>query len=71
MPLQPLLVAEAQARIAPLPPTRTPAPSSSSTTSSARSSGSMNQVKSVRSVIEELVQEYADTMEQLDELAEK
>ena len=30
--------------------------------------GSMNQVKSVRSVIEELVQEYADTMEQLDDL---
>jgi len=25
----------------------------------------------VRSVIEELVQEYAETMEQLDELAEK
>ena len=33
--------------------------------------GSMNHVKSVRSVIEELVQEYAETMERLDELAEK
>ena len=29
--------------------------------------GSMNQVKSVRSVVEELAQEYADTMERLDE----
>ena len=29
----------------------------------------MNQVKSVRSVIEELVQEYADTMERLDDWA--
>jgi hypothetical protein len=28
-------------------------------------------VKSVRSVIEELVHEYAETMEQLDSLAEK
>jgi hypothetical protein len=33
--------------------------------------GSMNHVKSVRSVIEELVQGYAETMEELDALAEK
>ena len=32
--------------------------------------GSMNQVKSVRSLIEELVQEYADTMGRLDGWAE-
>lgn len=32
--------------------------------------GSMNQVRSVRSVVEELVQEYADTMERLDHWAE-
>ena len=32
--------------------------------------GSMNQVKSVRSVVEELVQEYADTMERLDDWAQ-
>ncbi len=31
--------------------------------------GSMNHVKSVRSVVEELVQEYADTMERLDDWA--
>ncbi|MFQ5416974.1 MAG: nitronate monooxygenase, partial [Myxococcota bacterium] len=32
--------------------------------------GSLNHVKSVRTVIEELASEYADTMERLDEWAE-
>jgi hypothetical protein len=32
--------------------------------------GSMNHVKSVRAVIEDLVGEYADTMSRLDDLAE-
>ena len=32
--------------------------------------GSMNQVKSVRTVVEEMVQEYADAMERLDKWAE-
>ena len=32
--------------------------------------GSMNHVKSVRTVMEEFAQEYADTMERLDGLAE-
>jgi hypothetical protein len=32
--------------------------------------GSLNQVKSVRSVVEELVQDYADTMERLDDWAQ-
>jgi NAD(P)H-dependent flavin oxidoreductase YrpB (nitropropane dioxygenase family) len=69
MPLQPRLVREAQARI------------SRSAHKSAGAEqlanyfvgqivGSMNQVKSVRGVVEELVQEYADTMERLDEWAE-
>jgi NAD(P)H-dependent flavin oxidoreductase YrpB (nitropropane dioxygenase family) len=67
MPLQPRLVREAQARI-----TRT----SHNNEGAAQLAnyfvgqvvGSMNQVKSVRSVIEELVGEYVDTMESLDGL---
>jgi NAD(P)H-dependent flavin oxidoreductase YrpB (nitropropane dioxygenase family) len=67
MPLQPRLVREAQARI-----TRT----SHTNEGAAQLAnyfvgqvvGSMNQVKSVRSVIEELVGEYVDTMESLDGL---
>ena len=31
----------------------------------------MNEVKSVRSVVEELVQEYADTMERLDDMVDE
>jgi len=69
MPLQPRLVREAQARII-----RT----SHNNEGSAQLAnyfvgqvvGSMNQVKSVRSVIEELVGEYVDTMESLDGLTE-
>jgi NAD(P)H-dependent flavin oxidoreductase YrpB (nitropropane dioxygenase family) len=69
MPLQPLLVQEARERIA-------------HTAHKSRGSeqlinyfvgqivGSMNQMKSVRGVIEELVQEYADTMERLDDWAD-
>ena len=69
MPLQPRLVREARARIA----------RSSHKSDGARALdnyfvgqivGSMNHVKSVRAVIEELVGEYADTMARLDELAE-
>ena len=69
MPLQPRLVREARARIA-----RT-----SHKNAGARQLdnyfvgqivGSMNQVKSVRNVVEELVEEYADTLERLDEWAE-
>jgi NAD(P)H-dependent flavin oxidoreductase YrpB (nitropropane dioxygenase family) len=69
MPLQPRLVREARARIA----------RSSHKSEGARALdnyfvgqivGSMNHVKSVRTVIEELVGEYADTMSRLDELAE-
>jgi len=69
MPLQPRLVREAQARI-------------QRTAHNNRGAeqlanyfvgqivGSMNHVKSVRSVMEEFALEYADTMERLDELAE-
>jgi len=69
MPLQPRLVREAQARI-------------SRTAHNNRGSeqlanyfvgqivGSMNHVKSVRHVMEDFAVEYADTMEQLDELAD-
>ena len=69
MPLQPRLVREARARIA----------RSSHKSDGARALdnyfvgqivGSMNHVKSVRAVIEELVGEYADTMARLDELVE-
>jgi NAD(P)H-dependent flavin oxidoreductase YrpB (nitropropane dioxygenase family) len=69
MPLQPRLVREAQARI-----NRTAHNSAGSKELSnyfvGQIVGSMNHVKSVRTVIEELVGEYADTMERLDEWAE-
>ena len=70
MPLQPRLVREARARI-------------ERTAHKSRGAeqlcnyfvgqivGSMNEVKSVRTVIEELVGEYADTMERLDDWAEE
>ncbi len=69
MPLQPRLVREAQARIQ---------RSAHKNKGAAQLAnyfvgqivGSMNQVKSVRTVMEEFAVEYADTMEQLDELAE-
>lgn len=69
MPLQPRLVREAQARI-----NRTahnnPGSEQLSNYFVGQIVGSMNHVKSVRAVMEELALEYADTMEQLDELAE-
>ncbi|MFP6580311.1 MAG: nitronate monooxygenase family protein [Myxococcota bacterium] len=68
MPLQPRLVREAQARIA-----RTAHKNEGAAQLGnyfvGQIVGSMNQVKSVRSVVEELVSEYADTMERLDDWA--
>jgi NAD(P)H-dependent flavin oxidoreductase YrpB (nitropropane dioxygenase family) len=69
MPLQPRLVREAQARIS---------RSAHKSTGAAQLSnyfvgqivGSMNHTKSVRTVMEELAVEYADTMERLDEWAD-
>ena len=69
MPLQPRLVREAQARIQ-----RTAHKSEGAAQLSnyfvGQIVGSLNHVKSVRTVVEELVQEYADTMERLDDWAE-
>jgi NAD(P)H-dependent flavin oxidoreductase YrpB (nitropropane dioxygenase family) len=70
MPLQPLLIAEAQARIA-RSAHKSPGSEQLINYFVGQIVGSMKHVKSVRSVIEELVQEYADTMEQLDALADK
>jgi NAD(P)H-dependent flavin oxidoreductase YrpB (nitropropane dioxygenase family) len=69
MPLQPRLVREAQARIS---RTAHSSPGSAELCNYfvGQIVGSMNHVKSVRTVIEELVGEYADTMERLDEWAE-
>jgi NAD(P)H-dependent flavin oxidoreductase YrpB (nitropropane dioxygenase family) len=70
MPLQPLLVARAQARIS-RSAHKSPGAEQLINYFVGQVVGSMNQVKSVRSVIEELVTEYADTMERLDDLAEE
>jgi NAD(P)H-dependent flavin oxidoreductase YrpB (nitropropane dioxygenase family) len=70
MPLQPRLVREAQARIA-RSAHKSPGAAELADYFVGQIVGSMNQVKSVRTVIEELVQEYADTMERLDGLAGK
>jgi NAD(P)H-dependent flavin oxidoreductase YrpB (nitropropane dioxygenase family) len=69
MPLQPRLVREAQARISRMAH-KSPGAEQLSNYFVGQIVGSLNQVKSVRSVVEELVQEYADTMERLDDLAE-
>ena len=69
MPLQPRLTREAQERIA-RTAHKTPGAQELINYFVGQVVGSMNQVKSVRSVVEELVQEYADTMERLDDLAE-
>jgi hypothetical protein len=69
MPLQPRLVREAQVRIA---------RSAHKSRGAAELAnyfvgqivGSLHQVKSVRSFMHELVQEYADTIERLDEWTE-
>jgi NAD(P)H-dependent flavin oxidoreductase YrpB (nitropropane dioxygenase family) len=69
MPLQPRLVREARARIE-----RSAHKSKGAEQLSnyfvGQIVGSLNEVKSVRTVIEELVGEYADTMERLDDWAE-
>jgi NAD(P)H-dependent flavin oxidoreductase YrpB (nitropropane dioxygenase family) len=68
MPLQPRLVQEAQARI-----NRTahnnPGAEQLANYFVGQIVGTMNHVKSVRTVMEEFAVEYADTMERLDELA--
>lgn len=68
MPLQPRLVREAQARIS-----RSAHKSQGAAELSnyfvGQIVGSLDHVKSVRTVVEELVQEYADTMERLDDWA--
>jgi NAD(P)H-dependent flavin oxidoreductase YrpB (nitropropane dioxygenase family) len=70
MPLQPLLVGEARARIS-RSAHKSPGAEQLINYFVGQVVGSMNQVKSVRSVIEELVSEYADTMERLDALMEE
>jgi NAD(P)H-dependent flavin oxidoreductase YrpB (nitropropane dioxygenase family) len=69
MPLQPRLVREAQERLA-----RTAHKSEGARELInyfvGQVVGSMNQVKSVRGVIEEILQEYVDTMERLDDWAQ-
>ena len=69
MPLQPRLVREAQARIQ-RTAHKSPGAAELSNYFVGQIVGSMNQVQSVRSVVEGLVQEYADTMERLDQWAE-
>ncbi len=66
MPLQPRLVREAQARIQRVAH-KSPGAAQLCNYFVGQVVGSMNHVKSVRTVVEELVQEYADTMERLDE----
>jgi NAD(P)H-dependent flavin oxidoreductase YrpB (nitropropane dioxygenase family) len=69
MPLQPQLVREAQARIN-RTAHNTPGSEELVNYFVGQIVGSLNDVKTVRTVIEELVSEYADTMERLDEWAE-
>jgi len=70
MPLQPWLVREAQLRIA-RSAHKAPGAEQLINYFVGQVVGSLNQVKSVRGVIEEFVQEYADTMERLDDWAEE
>jgi NAD(P)H-dependent flavin oxidoreductase YrpB (nitropropane dioxygenase family) len=69
MPLQPRLVREARERIS-RTAHKSPGAEQLINYFVGQVVGSMNHVKSVRSVIEEMVSEYADTMERLDEWAE-
>ncbi|MBW2275031.1 MAG: nitronate monooxygenase [Deltaproteobacteria bacterium] len=69
MPLQPQLVREAQARIN-RSAHSTPGSQELVNYFVGQIVGSLNEVKTVRTVIEDLVGEYADTMERLDEWAE-
>ena len=66
MPLQPRLAREAQARIK-RSSHKNPGAAQLDNYFVGQIVGSMNHVKSVRSVMEELATEYADTMERLDE----
>ena len=68
MPLQPRLVREAQARIK-RSSHKHPGAAELNNYFVGQIVGSMNHVKSVRTVMEELVTDYADTMERLDEWA--
>ncbi len=68
MPLQPRLVREAQARIS-RTAHKSPGAAQLANYFVGQVVGSLDHVRSVRSVVEELVQEYADTMERLDEWA--
>ena len=68
MPLQPRLVREAQARIR-RTAHKSPGAAQLANYFVGQIVGSMNHVKSVRTVMEELTLEYADTMERLDEWA--
>ncbi len=70
MPLQPRLVREAQTRIA-HSAHKSPGAAELSNYFVGQIVGSLKHVKSVRSVMEELVQEYADTMERLDDWAKE
>ena len=69
MPLQPRLVREAQARIN-RSAHKSPGAEALSNYFVGQVVGSLDHVKSVRTVMEEFVQEYADTMERLDDWAE-
>jgi len=69
MPLQPRLVREAQARIS-RTAHKSPGAAQLSNYFVGQVVGSMNHTKSVRTVMEELAIEYADTMERLDEWAD-
>jgi len=68
MPLQPRLVREAQARIN-RTAHKSPGAEALSNYFVGQVVGSLDHVKSVRTVMEEFAQEYADTMERLDEWA--
>jgi NAD(P)H-dependent flavin oxidoreductase YrpB (nitropropane dioxygenase family) len=69
MPLQPRLVREAQARIK-RTAHKSPGAKQLANYFVGQIVGSMNHVKSVRTVMEELAVEYADTMERLDSWAD-
>jgi NAD(P)H-dependent flavin oxidoreductase YrpB (nitropropane dioxygenase family) len=69
MPLQPRLVREAQARIN-RSAHKSPGAEALSNYFVGQVVGSLDHIKSVRTVMEEFAQEYADTMERLDEWAE-
>jgi NAD(P)H-dependent flavin oxidoreductase YrpB (nitropropane dioxygenase family) len=70
MPLQPRLTREAEARISRVAH-KSPGAEQLINYFVGQIVGSMNQPKSVRGVVEEFVQEYADTMERLDDWADQ